>query len=80
MQKTVYWDLTNSNMNKRDVQEGCANGLYRVILSLSFLLLINPIRELTIFSCLLLYLQLFVMPISVPYHCRIMMEICANYL
>ncbi len=27
--KTVYWDL-NSNMNKRDVQEGCANGLYRV--------------------------------------------------
>ncbi len=28
--KTVYWDLINSNMNKRDVQEGCANGLYRV--------------------------------------------------
>ncbi len=28
--KTVYWDLLNSNMNKRDVQEGCANGLYRV--------------------------------------------------
>ncbi len=25
MQKTVYWDLINSNMN-RDVQEGCANG------------------------------------------------------
>ncbi len=24
--KTVYWDLINSNMNKRDVQEGCANG------------------------------------------------------
>ncbi len=22
--------LINSNMNKRDVQEGCANGLYRV--------------------------------------------------
>ncbi len=21
--KTVYWDLINSNMNKRDVQEGC---------------------------------------------------------
>ncbi len=30
MQKTVYWDLINSNMNKRDVQEGCAHGLYRV--------------------------------------------------
>ncbi len=29
MCKTVYWDLINSNMN-RDVQEGCANGLYRV--------------------------------------------------
>ncbi len=28
--KTVYWDLINSNMKKRDVQEGCANGLYRV--------------------------------------------------
>ncbi len=28
--KTVYWDLINSNMNKRDVLEGCANGLYRV--------------------------------------------------
>ncbi len=28
--KTVYWDLINSNMNKRDVQEGCANGLYRI--------------------------------------------------
>ncbi len=28
--KTVYWDLIKSNMNKRDVQEGCANGLYRV--------------------------------------------------
>ncbi len=28
--KTVNWDLINSNMNKRDVQEGCANGLYRV--------------------------------------------------
>jgi len=28
--KTVYWVLINSNMNKRDVQEGCANGLYRV--------------------------------------------------
>ncbi len=28
--KTVYWELINSNMNKRDVQEGCANGLYRV--------------------------------------------------
>ncbi len=28
--KTVYWDLINSNMNKRDVQVGCANGLYRV--------------------------------------------------
>ncbi len=28
--KTVYWDLINSNMNRRDVQEGCANGLYRV--------------------------------------------------
>ncbi len=27
--KTVYWDLKNSNMN-RDVQEECANGLYRV--------------------------------------------------
>ncbi len=23
--KTVYWDLINSNMNTRDVQEGCAN-------------------------------------------------------
>ncbi len=30
VQKTVYWGLINSNMNKRDVQEGCANGLYRV--------------------------------------------------
>ncbi len=29
MCKTVYWDLINSNMN-RDVQEGFANGLYRV--------------------------------------------------
>ncbi len=29
MCKTVYWDLINSNMN-RDVQVGCANGLYRV--------------------------------------------------
>ncbi len=28
--KTVYWDLINSKMNRRDVQEGCANGLYRV--------------------------------------------------
>ncbi len=25
--KTVYWDLINSNMNKRDVQEGCARGM-----------------------------------------------------
>ncbi len=24
MQKTVYWDLINSNMNKRDVQTGCS--------------------------------------------------------
>ncbi len=30
MHKTVNWDLINSSMNKRDVQEGCANGLYRV--------------------------------------------------
>ncbi len=30
VQKTVYWDLINSNMNKRDEQEGCADGLYRV--------------------------------------------------
>ncbi len=22
-QKTVYWDLINSNVNKRDVQTGC---------------------------------------------------------
>ncbi len=22
--KTVYWDLINSNMNKRDVQTGCS--------------------------------------------------------
>ncbi len=29
MCKTVYLDLINSNMN-RDVQEECANGLYRV--------------------------------------------------
>ncbi len=29
MCKTVYWDLINSNMN-RDVQDGCANGLYWV--------------------------------------------------
>ncbi len=29
MCKTVSWDLINSNMN-RDVQGGCANGLYRV--------------------------------------------------
>ncbi len=29
MCKTVYWDLINSNVN-RDVQEGCANGLYQV--------------------------------------------------
>ncbi len=29
MCKTVYWDLINSNMN-RDVQEECANRLYRV--------------------------------------------------
>ncbi len=29
MCKTVYWDLINSNTN-RDVQEECANGLYRV--------------------------------------------------
>ncbi len=28
--KTVYWGLINSNMNKRDVQDGCANGFYRV--------------------------------------------------
>ncbi len=28
--KTVYWDLINSNMNRRDVQEGCVNGFYRV--------------------------------------------------
>ncbi len=26
---TVYWDLIDSNMN-RNVQEGCANWLYRV--------------------------------------------------
>ncbi len=24
MQKTVYWDLINSNMNRRDVQTGCS--------------------------------------------------------
>ncbi len=30
MCKNSIWDLINSNMNKRDVQEGCANGLYRV--------------------------------------------------
>ncbi len=24
MQKTVYWDLINSNMNKRDVQTDCS--------------------------------------------------------
>ncbi len=24
MQKTVYWDLINSNLNKRDVQTGCS--------------------------------------------------------
>ncbi len=35
MCKTVYWDLINSNMNKRDVQEGCANGLYRVCTHIS---------------------------------------------
>ncbi len=23
MQKTVYWDLINSNMNRRDVRTGC---------------------------------------------------------
>ncbi len=23
-QKTVYWDLINSNVNKRDVQTGCS--------------------------------------------------------
>ncbi len=35
MCKTVYWDLINCNMNKRDVQEGCANGLYRVCTHIS---------------------------------------------
>ncbi len=30
MCKKLYWGLINSNMNKRDVQEGCANGLYRL--------------------------------------------------
>ncbi len=30
MCKNSILGLNNSNMNKRDVQEGCANGLYRV--------------------------------------------------
>ncbi len=29
VQKTVYWDLINSNMNKRDVQTGCSGYLHK---------------------------------------------------
>ncbi len=27
--KTVYWDLINSNMNKRDVQTGCTGYVHK---------------------------------------------------
>ncbi len=29
MQKTVYWDLINSNMNRRDVQTGCSGYVHK---------------------------------------------------
>ncbi len=27
--KTVYWDLINSNVNKRDVQTGCSGYIHK---------------------------------------------------
>ncbi len=27
--KTVYWDLINSNMNRRDVQTGCSGYVHK---------------------------------------------------
>ncbi len=29
MQKTVYWDLINRNMNRRDVQTGCTGYVHK---------------------------------------------------
>ncbi len=29
MQKTVYWDLINSDMNRRDVQTGCSGYVHK---------------------------------------------------
>ncbi len=29
IKKTVYWDLINSNVNKRDVQTGCSGYVHK---------------------------------------------------
>ncbi len=41
MQKTVYWDLINSNMNKRDVQTGCSGYVHKAAIRVMRIFTVN---------------------------------------
>ncbi len=41
MQKTVYWDLINSNVNKRDVQTGCSGYVHKAAIRVMRILTVN---------------------------------------
>ncbi len=41
MQKTVYWDLINSNVNKRDVQTGCSGYVHKAAIRVMRIFTVN---------------------------------------
>ncbi len=41
MHKTVYWDLINSNVNKRDVQTGCTGYVHKAAIRVMIIFTVN---------------------------------------
>ncbi len=41
MQKTVHWDLINSNVNKRDVQTGCPGYVHKAAIRVVRIFTVN---------------------------------------
>ncbi len=39
--KTVYWDLINSNVNKRDVQTGCSGYVHKAAIRVMRIFTVN---------------------------------------
>ncbi len=56
MQKTVYWDLINSNVNKRDVQTGCSGYVHKAAKRVMRIFTVNNL--VSVYDCLLLFMRL----------------------